>query len=47
MCIRDRYWNIHTQQQIRDQLEYGKFNIHCRQNIEQYTIAQIKRVKHL
>ena len=41
------YWNIHSQRQLCDQLEYGRFNIHGRQNIEQYTIAQIERVKHL
>ena len=23
----NRYWNIHTQRQVRDQLEYGKYNI--------------------
>ena len=33
--------------QVRDQLEYGKYNPHGRQNIEQYTIAQTERVKHL
>ena len=38
----NRYWNIHTQCQVHDQLEYGKFNIHGCQSIEQYTIGQIK-----
>ena len=33
----NRYWN--TQRQIRDQLEHGKFNIHGRQCMEQYTIC--------
>ena len=42
-----RYWNIHTQCQVRDQLEYVKFNIHGRQSIEQYKIAQIEIVIHL
>ena len=39
MCIRDR--------QIRDQLENGRYNIHGHQSMEQYTIAQIERMKHL
>ena len=44
MCIRD---SVHTQLQVRDQLEYGKFNAQGQQSIEQYAIAQIERVKHL
>ena len=41
------YSDIHTQRQLRDQLEYRNFNVHGRQSIEQYTIAHIERVKHL
>ena len=46
-AFENRYWNIHTQRQVHDQLEYGKFNVDGHQSIEQYTIAQIECVKHL
>ena len=37
-AFENRYWNIHTQWQVRDQLEYGKFNAHgCQSTCLLYT----------
>ena len=41
------YWNIHTQRQIRDQLEYGKYQHNGRLTLEEYVIQLVERSKHL
>ena len=38
-AFENRYWNVHTQRQVRNQLEYGKFNAQGQQSIEQYAIC--------
>lgn len=42
-----RYWNIHTQRQVRDQLEYGKYQHNGRFTLEEKVIQIVERSKHL
>jgi uncharacterized protein YukE len=42
-----RYWNVHIQRQLRDQLEYGKFTKDERMSPESYVIQHVERAKHL
>lgn len=43
----NRYWNVHTQRLVRDQLEYGRYPTGGRLNMEQYAIQQTEQCKHL
>ena len=46
-AFENRYWNMHTQRQVRDELEFGRYNPTGGQSMEQYAITQIERCKHL
>ena len=43
-AFENRYWNIHIQRQVRDQLEYGKFNMHGRTSIEPVSYTHLNKV---
>lgn len=43
----NRYWNIDIQRQVRDQLEYGKFQLNSKISMENYAIRHIEKCKHL
>ena len=47
MCIRDRYWNAHTQRLLRNELEYGRYDRKQGITPENYIIQQVERAKHL
>ena len=43
----NRYWNIHTQREVRDQLEYGWYYVNSKRSMEDYIIQLVERCKHL
>lgn len=45
--IENRYWNLHIQSQLRDKLQYGKYNPGDKRTPEQYIIQQMERAIHL
>lgn len=46
-CFENRYWNVHTQRRVRDQLEYGRYPIGGKLSMDEYVIQQVERSKHL
>ena len=45
--FKNRYWNIHTQREVRDQLEYGRYYVNSKCSMEDYIIQLVERCKHL
>lgn len=46
-AFENRYWNVHTQRQIRDKLEFGRFPVGKNITMEEYTIQLVEQSKHL